>query len=167
MASPARVVLEFLRATGHVLVTGEAGDVDWPAVAGKMPGDGARYVSVMNSGGMIQGRDQRSGAPTTFPRIQVMVRAEDDAAASERCEAIVNELSKVGTSDDYGGWGFVPLMVEGEDWALKSVKLLTVPMPVGYEKDKDLILYSINFQVTAERVTPENIDYLYPAGGYG
>jgi hypothetical protein len=163
---PNRLILQYLYDVG-VLVTPEAvGRDNWPAVAGKIPAGGDRYVGIMNTGARLQGRVHGTGEYVRTPTFQVMVRAEDDATAGSLCEDVVAAFSKVGTLSD-AGWGRVPVFVGTEVWALESVLLRGAPFPVGLEQDRDLYLYSINAELTAVRVTPDNVDYLYPLGGYG
>lgn len=168
MVAPSRVVLQYMASQGVIVSSPElAGPNDWPAVAGPIPPEGDSYVGVMNYGGPIQFKDPRGGGWLTKPRVQIMLRAIDEPTGQEKSQECLDALAKLGARSDDGWAMAAPVFVEDEVWALQSAMLLTAPMPIGYEKDRDLILYSMNLQLSLVKVTPANVDYLFPVGGYG
>lgn len=162
--SPAQVLRQFLNLS---LVCGDLVR-DWPSFAGANAADMPRSVGLMDSGAYLQGRDARTGEELEKPTVSVLVRAPDALKARAKSYEIVTAVRPLGVFNVGVGWGqALPIVVEGEDWALQSVKMMTAPTPIGVEKDNRRVVYSINFKLSLTKVTAENLNYLWPVGGYG
>lgn len=61
---------------------------------GQLPVTGDSWISIVDLGGNVQGKIQRTGESVTYPRVQILVRNLDYSEAGNKSRAIAEALSE-------------------------------------------------------------------------
>lgn len=135
--SPAELVTRYLIEEANV-VSFVADERDWPAFVDHLPEKPNQAVSVRNTSGILEGRNQQTGETFEKPGVQVRVRANDPAAAYHKIKELMTNIDAVRRAT---------LTMEDGDYILIAVNRTSSPLSIGPDA-QNRWGYTINALVT-------------------
>ncbi len=146
--APGEVVRWLLIDLGVAAIPGT--DDDWPAYHNGEPDRPDDVVTIYDTAGVDQGRDQISGFPYSLRGLQIRVRSVDQQEGWLKADEIRTNIAKVGTRDSNGDRIVNSrIVVDGVPYLITSFARIGQVLLLGKEKTANKrSLYTVNCLVS-------------------